>query len=223
MGWQDAIKEEAIYWDRFMSEISTFKFQDIYMRELGIFSDYSGIYGETGDLDFKQKKILDVGGGTASILLRANGGPTRDSDAKYSWGSSGKNKTMSDGVVIDPVNIPPYAKQRYEHFGINFINDKAENVGKYYNVYSYFDECIIYNCLQHVEDPIKILDNVCKISKKIRISEPINVETDSLHLHTFTTYYFEKYFEDNEHQCEIKKISDIGGVHHYTAIYKISN
>lgn len=219
--WEKSISLESDYWDRYSSEIHTVIQQERYLENLDIYKDYSGIHGKSSmDLDFKGKKVIDIGGGPCSILLRANGGKRRELNPTIeSWGVDKSTTKTANGVVIDPVICSEYVKIRYNYFNIDFINDDAESLYKYYNEINYFDEAIIYNCLQHVMNPVEILDQVIKVSKKIRICEPINVPTDALHLHTFTSGYFEKYFSDNLFRPVKNEICEIG-TPHYTGIYE---
>lgn len=206
--WEIANHYESGHWEKFTAEVDTLSVsQPQYMESLSIKNDYF----ESGDLslNFNGLKVLDVGGGPSSILLRSNKGHCELHDG------------FSEGVVIDPVKITEHQKIRYEYFGIRFIQDMAENITNYYNE-KHFDECFIYNCLQHVEDPIKILDGITKVSKKIRIAEPIHIPMDKCHLHTFTEDYFANYFDRDNWEIQMQNIANIG-VPHYIGIINLNN
>jgi hypothetical protein len=220
ISWENAIEKESIYWDRYASEIGTLSCQEDYMKILDIYNDYWSKYGGI-DLDFRNKNIIDVGGGPTSILLRGNGGSKRTSEElKNSWTQTGSVKSLNVGVVIDPLNVAEYVKIRYEHFGVRFINEPAENIDKFYNERNFFDDCIIYNCLQHVINPLEILDKVSKVSKVIRICEPINVPTDEMHLHMFDVKYFTNFFTSDRFEC-IKSGTCFIGCDHFYGIFKV--
>lgn len=206
--WEIANHYESEHWEKFSAEIDTLiHTQPQFLDALMINADYFENVGMT--LNFSGLKVLDVGGGPVSILLRSNKGYSEFHDG------------FDEGVVIDPVKITDHQRMRYEYFDIKFIQDKAENITNYYKE-KYFDECFIYNCLQHVEDPIKILDGVTQVSKKIRIAEPIYVPTDKCHLHTFTEHYFANYFDKDGWEIEMQNIVNIGSPH-YVGIIKLGN
>lgn len=205
--WQIANIHESEHWEKFTAEADTIAVaQPQYMDSLFINSDYFD--SRDLSLNFRGLKVLDVGGGPSSILLRSNKNHSELHDG------------FSEGVVIDPVKISEHQKLRYEYFGVRFIQDMAENITKYYSE-NYFDECFIYNCLQHVEDPIRILDGITKVSKKIRIAEPIHIPTDKCHLHTFTEEYFANYFDNDKWEIEMQNIVTIG-VRHYIGIINLN-
>ena len=96
--------------------------------------------------DMEEKSVLDIGGGPVSLLLKC---------------------VRVRGTVIDPLEFPNWVMERYKSAGISFERMKAEDM----NIEERFDECWIYNCLQHVEDPCKIIEKARKIAKLIRIFE----------------------------------------------------
>lgn len=207
--WKIANKDESIFWEIFSCEVDTLKHQEIYMDAMGIRQDY--FYGPDNSLNMSGLNVLDVGGGPASILLRTNNNlPNRPHDG------------LKHGVVIDPVIITEHQKMRYQFHDIQFIQDQAENIDEYFTEKGYFDECIMYNCLQHVEDPIAILDKITYLSKRIRIAEPLNVPTDHMHLHMFNEKYFDDYFSQERFTCHDKTITKVGSCNHYVGLFHIS-
>lgn len=106
--------------------------------------------------------VIDIGGGASSLLL--------------------KLQTNKKKVVIDPIQYPNWCIERYKTAGIEFVNIKGEDisdVGK-------FDECWIYNCLQHVDDPKKIIENAKRLAKVVRIFEWIDIPENIGHIHILT-------------------------------------
>ncbi len=57
-----------------------------------------------------------------------------------------------------------------------------------------YDECWIFNVLQHVISPEAIINKAKAACKVIRFFEPIDSQIDSKHLHTFDLAFFEKHF-----------------------------
>jgi hypothetical protein len=110
-------------------------------------------------IDFDGQSIVDIGGGPYSMLLK-----------RTDFGLS---------TVIDPGLCPEWVAKRYEAAGITGIALRGEDI-----VAGNYDEALIYNCLQHVEDPERIVRNVKRIAKVIRVFEWIDAPTDTMHLHT---------------------------------------
>jgi hypothetical protein len=114
------------------------------------------------------KSIVDLGAGPMSLLLRA--------------------KTTGSRVAIDPLTMAQWAVERYAKEGIEFHNEPAETwrAGQY-------DECWIYNCLQHVQDPAKVLATAKASAMTIRIFE-WRVGVSEGHLHALTEQLFREQF-----------------------------
>lgn len=94
------------------------------------------------------------------------------------------------GYIIEPM---PSEKLK------NFIKDKpillmedcAENL-----LLPSVQEIWLFNVLQHVKDPDKIITKCKGATKTIRFFEPINYPPDEAHLHEFTLEYFKEQFGD---------------------------
>lgn len=205
--WKNANIAESNFWQIYTCEVDTLKHQEQYMDALGIRDDY--FHAPDNSLNMSGLNVLDVGGGPSSILLRTNKLRGNQHDG------------VNNGVVIDPLMITEHHKLRYNYYGIEFIQDQSENIDQYYSEKGYFDECFIYNCLQHVLDPIQILDKVTYISKRIRIAEPLNISTDSMHLHMFTKEYFDNYFSESKFKVHQVNLSKIGSCYHYVGLFSI--
>lgn len=140
--------------------------------------------------DLEQKTILDIGGGPCSILLHS------------------LNFKKPETTVVDPIyslhaefkDRLNDIKKRYSNAGITFVNQMAEEFLLSLQDDYKFDEVWIYNCLQHVHEPEKILINALKHTKVLRLAEYINCPTDTAHLHKFE----ESWFEDKIKQSGIK-------------------
>lgn len=101
--------------------------------------------------NLKKMSILDIGGGPVSLLLRC-----------YDY---------KRAVIVDPCAYPDWVMERYKIANIEYIKEKAEEV----NFEEKFDEVWIYNCLQHVQDPAKVIEMAIKSAKKIRIAEVLEI------------------------------------------------
>ena len=95
------------------------------------------------------KSILDVGGGAVSLLL--------------------KFKNRGDCAVIDPCKYPDWIASRYLENEIVYYVKKAEDM--FFAKNRVFDEAWMYNCLQHTENPEKIVKKMRKYTKIIRVFE----------------------------------------------------
>lgn len=119
------------------------------------------------------QSILDIGGGPSSLLLKC--------------------ENYGNAVVADPCDYPDWIGQRYRESGIEYYRVKGEDLDKTFN--KIFDEVWIYNCLQHTEDPFKIVRNAQKLGKIIRVFEWIETGTNDGHPHTFTEKQFNEWFK----------------------------
>jgi SAM-dependent methyltransferase len=118
------------------------------------------IAGLLGIHNMRGKRVLDVGCGPLSLLLRV---PTRGS------------------VALDPLDFGPGLEARYKAAGI----ERAICKGEEYKGTD-FDEAWIYNCLQHTEDPAKVVAMAANAAKRVRVFEWINIPPYQGHLHMIT-------------------------------------
>ena len=153
---------EAEFWGNCydMNALGEIVKQTTYGNEMGIFDEYGDI---GGDIDLDGASVTDIGSGPWSLLLRC-------------YNSGGL-------IAVDPIPWPTSVLRRYATYNIQFIQKGGEDVGDL----PMADEVWIYNCLQHVEDPIKVLANAKKIGRRIRIFEWLNTPVDTYHLHTLTS------------------------------------
>ena len=104
------------------------------------------------NIDMSGKTILDIGGGPVSLLLKCTG--------------------LQQGFIMDPGVWPEWVYERYKSAGLDYVALRGEDITDRYGM---FDEIWIYNVLQHVEDPEKILTNALALTKTIRLFEWINL------------------------------------------------
>jgi hypothetical protein len=102
--------------------------------------------------------ILDVGGGCVSMLLKC---------------------PNAKGTIVDPCSFPAWVYERYALAGIKYEKMAAEDM-----VYeNEFDEVLIYNVLQHVIDPERVVHNALRAGKLVRIFEWLEVGISLGHPH----------------------------------------
>jgi SAM-dependent methyltransferase len=132
---------------------------------MGITETYADQWGEFNVLG---KSILDIGCGPWSMLLRC-----------YNAGRL---------VGVDPLQYPPSVVRRYRNYGIEFLNLPGEQIPppEQQACFGYFDEVWIYNVLQHVVDPQKVLQNAIASAAKLRIIEWVNIPPHPGHPHMLT-------------------------------------
>lgn len=138
-------------------ELKQFEYAECMRLPLSMKSFANGGYGQ---IDMGGKSVLDVGGGPTSLLLRC------------------KNVR---GKIVDPLPMPTWVKARYAECGIELSETKAEEMQE-----SGFDEVWLYNVLQHVENPAKVVERVKRAGRVVRVFEWINIPADPLHPHSFT-------------------------------------
>lgn len=136
--------------------------QLIYARKMGlrttpnVFTPYN--------FDLGGKSIVDIGGGAYSLLLKCD--------------------NFLKGIVVEPLNYTGWVTERYKAHGVYFLNSPAEDLLKILGeIGSTTDECWCYNVLQHVQDPEKIINNMRRIAKVIRIFEWVDNGISNGHIH----------------------------------------
>jgi hypothetical protein len=155
MSWHDDQKWEAAWWGTCANTFGEETKQITYAHRMGL--QNVPLDGHWPVYDVQHKRILDIGGGPTSLLL--------------------KTVNLAEGVVIDPCRYPAWVAERYRHARITYLERPGENplFPPYYGP-KYFDECWIYNCLQHTLDPRRIIENARTVAKAIRIFEWIDRE-----------------------------------------------
>ena len=100
-------------------------------------------------------RILDIGGGPVSLLLKCEG--------------------LSKGRVLDPIDFPDWTKDRYKSRGIDVTVGTGED-----HVFEGYDEVWIYNTLGFVDDPKKLVENAFKSANTVRVFEWITLDKDKV-------------------------------------------
>lgn len=163
--WDDAQKWEKEWHGSCVNSINEELKQLVYAQRMGL-----GITKTPKtpiSFDLQGKSILDVGGGAYSLLLKC--------------------VNFKSAIVVDPIVPPEWVLKRYEAHGVDVINEPAEtglDGVHFLDEEMKYDEAWIYNCLQHTIDPEKIISNVRKMAKLVRIFEWIDTPVTMGHLHT---------------------------------------
>lgn len=132
-----------------------------------VYARYMGLQQEHYSFNVFGKTVLDIGGGPTSILL--------------------KTKSLKEGLVCDPLKYPEWTRLRYLEKNINVKIIRGEDV-----VEEGWDEVWIYNCLQHTDDPAKIINNARKSAKVLRIFEWIDIPPHEGHPQMITKEFLDQ-------------------------------
>ncbi len=159
--WQKAQKWESEWHGDCRNTYGEEEKQLTYARKMGLQFFHNG--KSPYNIDLGGKHVLDIGGGPCSLLLKCLNG---------------------NGAVADPVlkTVPTWVKDRYFQSGIVSYPLKGEEIKTEYE----YDEVWIYNVLQHVQDPKRIIKTARKISKLVRVFEWLGIADEVGHPHSLT-------------------------------------
>ena len=132
--------------------------QITYAHRMGLVNNPQN--GQWPVFDLEGQSILDIGGGPVSMLLKTVNGGDRL-------------------TVVDPCEYPAWTNSRYDIKGIR----QYPMGGEQYTSKEKYDEVWIYNVLQHVVDPQKIIENAKNSAKSLRIFEWVYLEPHLGHPH----------------------------------------
>ncbi len=184
MSWIDAQKLEKEWWGACSNTFGEELKQTVYAKYMGLQFYDDG--NSPLNIDKSGLKIIDIGGGPVSLLL----------------------KTKADiKVVVDPCGYPGWVRLRYIDAGILLEQKPAEDIPEDYEK---FDEVWCYNCLQHVVDPEKIVYNMKRIGKVIRLFEWINHPINEAHPHELTAEKLDKWLNGKGTVVEINEKGCVG-------------
>jgi hypothetical protein len=120
-------------------------------------------------IDAQNKRIIDIGGGPVSLLLKCD--------------------NLGVGTIVDPCEYPSWISDRYRAANLIYLKHNAED----FISAEPYDEAWIYNCLQHVINPEEIIQNAKKMAKIIRIFEWIHNGVSEGHPHDLTEQALDKW------------------------------
>src|SRR5215469_535782 len=129
---------------------------------------YIGLEVKGYSFDAGGKRVLDIGGGPVSMLL--------------------KTVNLKEGMVCDPIRYPDWTLERYRAKGIKYMQISGEDIDTVG-----WDEVWIYNVLQHCMDPERIIANARKAGRVIRLFEWIDFPPHPGHPQMLTVANLEKW------------------------------
>lgn len=156
------LKFEAKYWGNCTNTLN----EDIKHLTYARFMQLKH-YGKYA-FDVEGKRILDIGGGPTSMLLKC--------------------VNLTEGKVCDPISYPQWTKDRYEVKNVSVQVVTGEDVDE-----EGWDEVWIYNVMQHCEDPERIIKNALKAAPVLRLFEWIDIEPHEGHPHMLTQASLERW------------------------------
>lgn len=134
MDWSEHQDWERRWWGDCLNTYGEETKQLQYAKRMGLkaFHDSQGVH-----FDLAGQSVLDLGGGPVSLLLKCVRG--------------------HDLTVVDPCEYPFWTRARYQEAGITYLQRPAEE----FTSAILFDECWMYNVLQHTEDP----EAICRVAR----------------------------------------------------------
>jgi hypothetical protein len=157
----DHLAYEAAFWGDCVNTYGEESKQFVYARCMGLARNYMSY-------DVQGKRILDVGGGPVSLLL--------------------KTLNLREGRIFDPIQFPDWVMERYAVKNISYIVGYAEDMQE-----RGWDEVWIYNVLQHVEDPEQVVAHACRAAPILRMFEWIDIPPYEGHPNTLTAVQLSDY------------------------------
>lgn len=127
-----------------------------------VYGRYMGLTQHHFSFILPNIKVLDIGGGPTSMLLKTRG--------------------LTYGKVCDPIDYPEWTKDRYKIMNIDVDVKPGEEVDEV----DAYDEVWIYNCMQHAIDPEKIISNAKRAGKVLRLFEWVDIPAHDGHPHELT-------------------------------------
>ena len=119
-------------------------------RKQYVYADHMRIEREHYSFIVRRRNIIDIGGGPVSMLLKC--------------------QDLGVGAIVDPLKYPTWTQDRYRSKNIHVLNHGGETLDE-----TGWHEVWIYNCLQHVQDPKKIIENAKRAAPVLRIFEWIDL------------------------------------------------
>ena len=168
MSWEEAQGWEREWWGDCCWTFREEQKQLTYAERMGLVAVVDD--GRWPIYDMRGRTVIDMGGGPVSILL--------------------KTRSLRSGLVVDPCPYPAWVINRYNIHGILHADKRGEdfdglqldNFGGACGLTDLrFDEGWLYNCLQHTDDPERVVRNLRNAAKVIRVFEWIDSEVNMAH------------------------------------------
>jgi len=186
--------DEAAWWGDCGNTFHEEEKQLVYAQRMGLVADWFTAHPPSFDLE--GKKVLDIGGGPVSLLLKCT------------------NRGFC--VVCDPSDFPSWVYQRYEQCGIQLWHGNAEEISGGPR----FDEAWIYNVLQHVVDPALVIKRARESADVVRVFEWVGIEPYDGHPHKLERDDLDKWLDGRGYVADINESGAVGTA--YWGIFETS-
>lgn len=171
MTWEQDNEFERSWWGNCLDTTWCEVLEHTYMRLMGFKIESTG--RNPYRVNLEHRSVIDIGGGPISILLKC--------------------RDLGLATIVDPCVFPDWVYSRYDLAGIRYLTAKAENLDLDSELGA-ADEVWIYNCLQHVEDPDKVVANALKLGRIVRVCEPVGTKVSIGHPHAFDQEWLDEHF-----------------------------
>src|SRR5271155_1191659 len=172
------LKFEAAYWGDCTNTFDEEQKHYVYARCMGL-------NRKRLSFDVQNKRILDIGGGPVSMLL--------------------KTINLKEGKVCDPLRYPDWVYERYKIKKIMAAVTVGEEITE-----ADWDEVWIYNCLQHTVDPRRVIANARRAAPLLRIFEWIDIPPHEGHPHMLTEPLLTEWLGQAGHVDDFKESGCFG-------------
>lgn len=187
---------ECNFWGDCTNTYAEEKKQFVYARLMG----FKMLPNDYTYFNVANKKILDVGGGPVSLLL--------------------KTLNLAKGsVVVDPIAYPEWTRWRYLEKGIHYHKAYGEQIADLFDANS-FNEVWMYNCLQHTTDPKKIIDGCKKVAPVLRIFEWIDIPPHEGHPQMLTESNLDEWIGQKGSVCKLTESNCVGKAYYGTFTHR---
>lgn len=169
--WEKHQAAEASHWGNCVNTRNEEIRQRVYAQYMGL-----KLHHANEDwYDVKGARVLDIGGGPISLLLKCANLAARS-------------------VVMDPCHYPEWVTLRYDAAGIHFWRVKAEDMltCPLTSVEVPYSECWFYNLLQHVENPEDTLRNALAAAPVLRMFDWLDTPIYPGHPNSIKREWLEK-------------------------------
>ena len=149
-----------------------------------VYAEKMGLFVYNYSVDMNDKSVIDIGGGPVSFLLKCRN---------------------VQGYVVDPCFFPSWIWQRYKMAGIEYLQSKGED---FTGIVA--DEVWLYNCLQHTDEPKKVVENAKRHGKIVRVFEWVYTSIEPGHPHSFDQETLDEWFGGQGYCHEINEGGCVG-------------
>lgn len=160
MTWEEDQVWEAGWWGSCVNTFGEEAKQITYAHRMGLVNEPRA--GKWPVYDLGGKAVLDVGGGPVSMLLKC--------------------VNLGAVAVLDPCEYPTWVAARYAAAGISYLPFPAEHL----KVEDRVAEAWLYNVLQHVKDPVEVLETCKRAALVVRVFEWVDTFPAPGHPHVIT-------------------------------------